>query len=495
MMLMDRLASSAARYPQRTAVEGPDGHFSYLDMALLADEAAVALDERDVGRGDRVGVWLDKSATAIAAMQGVLRVGAAYVPLDPMSPTARIASIVADCGLAAVFVSADRAAQLLAHGVDVPLVITGSGARPWPVKERTLPVRQRAQPDDLAYILYTSGSTGTPKGVCISEQNAAAFIDWAVAEIEPRPDDRLASHAPLHFDLSVFDVYAAFTVGATVCLVPEGIAYTAPRLAEWIAAEAISIWYSVPSALVLMMSAGGLLERPLPRLHTVVFAGEPFPLPRLKELVGAWPGVQFHNWYGPTETNVCTAWRVAELGARTCVPIGRATCGDRVWLRGQDGGPVADGELGEVMVDGPTVMLGYWGRKPQRGPYPTGDLARVDADGELVYAGRLDHMCKVRGHRVELGEIESGLLRHPAVREAVVVVRGEGLDARLVGFVVTGERLGLLSAKRHLAGLVPRYMIVDEVVAVDALPRTRNGKVDRRALVAGTTAVGGHDGS
>lgn len=476
--LAERVKAVARRSPDSPAVHDERGWTSYGVLDSLSNQVARALLAHGVKPGDRVGVWLDKSVWAVAAFQGTLRVGAAYVPLDPASPPSRILGIVDACALAAVVTEGARVGRVGARAVPLSAVMEQSGG-PVPEVPR--------QPDDLAYILYTSGSTGTPKGVCLTERNAAAFVDWAVGALAARESDVFSNHAPFHFDLSVLDLYAAFAVGAGVCLVPDGIAYAPARLVAFLAERQVTVWYSVPSALVLMLERGSLLERSLPALRTVCFAGEPFPTKHLRRLVEAWPHVAFWNLYGPTETNVCTAYAVTELAADRTepVPIGVAVSGDTVWAVGEDGQPVADGELGELWVDGPTVHAGYWGQPPHTGPYATGDLVRRQADGAYVYAGRRDHMVKVRGHRVELGDIEAALLELDGLDEVAVVVQGTGLDARLVAFAAatTGESLGLLAVKRHCAERLPRYMIVDEVRWLEGLPRTRNGKIDRRALL------------
>ena len=349
--------------------------------------------------------------------------------------------------------------------------------------------RPTIRPDDLAYILYTSGSTGRPKGVCISHGNAIAFVDWAVDALAARETDRFASHAPFHFDLSVLDLYAAFSVGAAVCLVPEGAAYAAEHLVRFIRDERITVWYSVPSAITLMMEHGGLLTEPPDSLRVLLFAGEPFPMKHLRRLREAWPRLTMWNLYGPTETNVCTAYEVGSPidPAWTSIPIGRAVSGDRVWAMTADGGEAQIGEEGELMVQGPTVFPGYWGQTPRSGEaYGTGDIVRVGGDGDFHFLGRRDNMVKVRGHRVELGEIESALLQHLSVQEAAAVVVGEGLTARLVVFLGIGELAAptLLDIKRLCAQRLPRYMIPDDAVSMVDLPRNRNGKVDRRALAA-----------
>ncbi|MCO5967367.1 amino acid adenylation domain-containing protein [Actinoallomurus soli] len=454
----------------RSSAPAVDG-VGYAELDARADALARELAALGVRRGDRVAFWLDKSPYAVAVMQAVLRLGAAYVPVDPVAPAGRAAAVIRDC--APRVVVSDRAGELRAEGITATTP-AGRPGGPLPAHDGT--------EDDLAYILYTSGSTGAPKGVCISHRNAMAFVEWAAGELGARPDDRFANHAPFHFDLSVLDLYVAFHAGASVQLIPREAAYAPRLLVEFLVQRGITVWYSVPSALVLMARDGGLLDVRPPALRALLFAGEPYPVTHLRRLREHLPGIRFLNLYGPTETNVCAFYEVTDLPAEP-VPIGTACSGDRIHAVREDGSAAAPGEEGELVVEGPTVMLGYWGRPPQTGPYPTGDRV-VLRDGVYHYLGRRDGMVKVRGHRIELGDVESALLTCPGVSEVAVVVSGAGLDARLVAYVVPGEdrRPNLLELKRHCADRLPRYMIVDSVRYVAALPRTGNGKTDRRRL-------------
>jgi clorobiocin biosynthesis protein CloN4 len=481
-LLTDVLREGVRRNPDGCAVRAPGGEISYRELDALANRLARALLERGVAPGHRVGIWMPKSIDAVAAMQAVLRLGAAYVPVDPLSPVARAQQILGDSEVSVCVTEPRRAAELS----EVPTLVVGDDSA-WlrDIPSTPLPPAP-VSPDSLAYILYTSGSTGRPKGVCISHRNALAFIDWAAAELRPSPADRLSSHAPFHFDLSVLDLYVAFGSGASVSLIPEGAAFVGPRLVDFVRRERITIWYSVPSALTLMMDTGGLLDPDPTSLTVILFAGEPFPIEPLRCLRARFPGVRMLNLYGPTETNVCTYHEVFEIPDDQVapVPIGAACSGDRVWAVKEDGSEAAVGESGELLADGPTVMLGYWGREPHRGPYHTGDIVeRLDARS-YRYLGRRDAMVKVRGHRVELGEVEAAVGAHPSVREAAAVAVGSGSDTRLVAAVSfrDGGSASLLELKRECAVRLPRYMIVHGLRELPALPRTPNGKVDRRAL-------------
>lgn len=495
MSLGKLLERSAERTPDAPAIRAPDGTLDYRGLDELSGRAAAALRELGVRRGDRVGIHCHKSLRAVAAMQGTLRLGASFVPIDPLGPATRTASIARDCEVAALVTTGARARELSAHGVSAPVLDVGSrgldGASGigWPDLEDLPPLDcLPARPDELAYVLYTSGSTGDPKGVCLTHENALAFVTWAAGVLEARPDDRFSNHAPFHFDLSVLDLYVPATVGASVSLVPQAAAYSPARLVDILTRDEISVWYSVPSVLILMMEHGRLLDASLPALRAIVFAGEPFPVAQLGRLRTAFRSSRLFNFYGPTETNVCTYYEVpTDFGAGDGpLPIGSECCGDVAWARRADGMDAKPGEEGELMVAGPTVMRGYWGREPLGDrPYATGDVVRVREDGSFVYLGRRDHMLKVRGHRMEPAEIERVLCAHPHISRAAVMVRGRGPDARLVAFLVAeGRRPSLLELKRHSATHLPVAMVVDETRYLDRMPLNGNGKTDRRALQA-----------
>jgi L-proline---[L-prolyl-carrier protein] ligase len=453
----------ARTLPDALAVAGPDASFTYAELDCLAARYAGSLTAAGVVKGDRVVLRLPKTARTVAIMQAVLRVGAVYVPIDPLTSESRIDRIIRDCRPALVI-----ADGTLSEGV--------AQIEPVPVG-----------PHDPAYILYTSGSTGEPKGVCLSHENAQAFIRWIADAIHPVPADRFANHAPFTFDLSVLDIYAAFHAGASVHLIPEAASFDAAVLNHFLRAQAITVWYSVPSVLRMMMADESFPVVSELSLRVLFFAGETFAIRQLRELRTAWNGVRFWNLYGPTETNVCTGYEVVDIAAdRTMpVPIGTACSGDRIWAETLSGDVARPGQEGELLVEGPTVMLGYWGAPPRgNAPYRTGDWVRRLDDENYQFLSRLDNMIKLRGYRVELGAIEAALALDPRIDQAAVVVEGEGLDAKLVAYLAGNDCPGLLEVKRICAERLPRYMIVDRVLPMSRLPLNGNGKVDRKLLKA-----------
>jgi L-proline---[L-prolyl-carrier protein] ligase len=486
------LRRAAAELPGRPAVVTPEGALTYAELDLLSARGAGALRELGVRPGDRVAVWAPKSERTVALLYAVMRAGAVYVPIDPLSPPARAGQVLDDAR-ARVLCADERRAAAAPPGLEVLDVDADLGGLD-PDAE------PRGRESDLAYVLYTSGSTGRPKGVMLTHGNALAFVEWAVGRFGVGSEDRVSSHAPFHFDLSVFDLYGASMAGAALHLMAPGEESLGASMAAAIRRERISVWYSVPSALIAL--AGAAEPADLVSLRTVLFAGEVFPMKHLRRLRDLVPDAVLANLYGPTETNVCTYHAVeGELpDGDEPLPIGRACENQEVVVLDDALAPVREGEVGELWVRGPTVMRGYWGdaeltaQRLQQNPlhddfpdpaYRTGDLVRRLPGGEYAFVGRRDHQVKSRGYRIELGEVEAVLLAHPAVREAAVVaVPDEAIGHRLVGYVASDEPLEELELKRHCAGALPRYMIPTSIVADGALPHTSTGKVDRRELAA-----------
>jgi acyl-coenzyme A synthetase/AMP-(fatty) acid ligase len=311
-----------------------------------------------------------------------------------------------------------------------------------------------------------------------------------------RRDDRFASHAPFHFDLSVFDLFASCRAGATLVVIGEALGKDPARLGAFLAERRPSVWYSAPSILALLTQYGGL-DRPgahAPRL--VLFAGEVFPIAPLRRLRALWPRADFWNLYGPTETNVCTYHEVTERPAADDppLPIGRACENVRCEVVDEAGSVVSGaGAEGELRVRGSNVASGYWGDPertargfPEPHVYRTGDVVQIlddSTDPRYRFAGRRDHLVKTRGYRVELGEVEAALYAHPQVDECVVVpVPDELLGNRLAAFCTSGDEPEAGELGRACRERLPAYMVPERIVVVASLPRTPNDKYDRRAL-------------
>ncbi|HOX24799.1 MAG TPA: amino acid adenylation domain-containing protein [Candidatus Krumholzibacteria bacterium] len=510
--LSTRLQEAFAAHADRPAVYAGNDLLTYADLARRAEVVRAHLAAAGIGRGDRVAFWMEKSFDALAVLLGALFAGAAYVPIDPRAPWLRAAAILGDCGPAALAVDALRAREIAAHRdeIDGGLLILQEGVDPLgPGAAAAIAAGAKAgdlaplSPEDPAYILYTSGSTGRPKGVVLSHRAALGFVDWSIATFSLGPDDRATSHAPFHFDLSTFDLFATLCSGGSVRLLGSVESMVYPYLVRMLPTWGITVWYSVPSALIGMLQHGALSGESWPQARVVLFAGEVFPTPWLARLRRALPRPRLFNLFGPTETNVCTYYEVGDVSPDETrpIPIGRicehldgAICDDA-------GREVAPGEEGNLLVGGDNLLTEYWGdpvltaRRLRADPRPgragvlfnTGDRVRAGADGNLIFLGRRDHQVKVRGYRVELGEIESVLHGLAGIADAAVVaVPDDGHGHRLLAYVVIAGGAGLEvgTIRSHLTERVPLYMVPEQITVVPQLPRTSTGKIDRVALAA-----------
>jgi amino acid adenylation domain-containing protein len=510
------LELAAERFPDRPAVVLPDNSsICYGELEDTANRVAGFLRDVGVGSGDRVGLLLPKSIEAVTAIFGILKAGAAYVPVDWTAPPGRCAAILSDCDVAAVFVDPRCAASiklLRTTGDSGPHLVwvdgggpdsgghTVSDATPW-ASVLEMPAETAgtngSSPNDLAYILYTSGSTGIPKGVMLSHRNAMSFVDWCSSVFQPDPADRFSSHAPFHFDLSVLDLFVSLKHGASVHLVPDDLGKDPRALGPFIADHAISVWYSTPSVLGLLAQFGGLdrLDCDGPRL--ALFAGEVFPVRHLRTLSVLWPRSEWFNLYGPTETNVCTFAHVTTPippDRMEPYPIGDLCSHCRGLVLDDDGRPAGPGEEGVLHIAGASVFAGYWNRPKENASafrdisgeqyYDTGDVVVTDPAEGLKYVGRRDRMVKRRGYRIELGEIDAALYTYADVRDVATIAQ---LDAngevRIVSCIVTGEsRPSIIDLKRFASERLPSYMSPDVFHFFDSLPRTSTDKIDHRAI-------------
>ncbi len=516
-VLHQLLTESAARRPDAEAVRLLDQALTYAELEKLSNQLAHALIEIGVVPGDRIGIYLQKSPAAIASIFGIMKTGACYVPVDPNAPGLRLAEIARQCGFRVLITSFSLYEKLSAAFLDeCPMAaiffIDKSPDTALPAPAFTfadsLPSQPAAPPavnvidQDLAYILFTSGSTGSPKGVMLSHLNALTFVNWACDTFAISGTDRLSSHAPLNFDLSVFDIFAAVKAGAAISLVPEGLSVFPVQLSSFIQNQRITVWYSVPMVLT-MLTRGKLHERDLSRLRLVLFAGEVFPIKHLRNLRRMLPKPRMANLYGPTETNVCTWYEVGQIpeNQTTPIPIGKA-CANMTVVAIDEAGRrvVAPGEEGLLYACGSNVMQGYYGRPSESAAcfisnpfapgrdeklYCTGDWVTLDEKGHFLLIGRKDHMIKTRGYRVELGEIEAVMVAHPAVNEAVALAIPDEAIGNTIRAIVTINNSDLLTStelKRHCAEKLPPYMVPEEVEFRDTLPRTGTGKIDRQRL-------------
>lgn len=481
--IVDAFLEQVSKRPEKVAVRDGGKELTYAELARAAWGISRALDKRGIKEGDLVALCVDRSADMVAALLGILGSGAAYIPVDPDYPPDRIAGMTAKARL--VIVDEETEDAIGGSGPERVLLADLRGEAP---SSEALPGRARA--DARAYVLFTSGSTGVPKGVEVTHRNLVNFIESMRSDPGLSEEDVLCAVVTLSFDIAGYEMYVPLASGATIVVADRETAQDGRDLAELMRKNRVTVLQATPSTYRLL-KAGGFDPSGLRAL----VGGELFPVDLATWLVES--GATVTNCYGPTET---TIWSTIQpvLEPVNPIPIGRPIDNTTVYVVDPNGEPCAVGAFGELWIGGAGVAWGYLDQPgvtaerfladPFRDGarvYRTGDKARFRHDGVLEYAGRDDDQVKVRGHRIEIGEIEAAINKHPAVAEgAVGVVREPGADARLVALVVT-KRGGSITAtelRKHLRRSLPDAMIPQALVEVASLPRTPNGKLDRRAL-------------
>lgn len=495
------LERGALMHPQWTAVVDEHGTRSYGQLFEMSRRVATALTAcvphaLETGTAQPVAVYMEKGADMLAACFGALMAGGFYVPLDPSLPCDRVRGIAAQLGDPPIIASQETIAaargtfsaarvlaveDLLAHAVDDALLAARAGA---------------IVDTDPAYVLFTSGSTGAPKGVAVSHRAILAFIGTFVATFGITADDVLGNQAPFDFDVSVKDIYGALAAGATIAVLPRRLFSEPAALVDALAAHGVTVMVWAAAALCLLSALHGLEHRDLPQVRLVMFSGEVMPMKHLRRWMERLPRARFVNLYGPTEVTCNCLYHVVERGRayEEGLPLGVPFTNRRVLVLDSAGAPVTQpGDTGEICVGGSALALGYWGDRERtraafvQNPcnaalpetiYRTGDLARIGADGELYFSGRVDNQIKHLGHRIELEEIDAAFERVPGVERCrcVYVERRQQIVAFYEGTAAAG------TMRHAVAHVLPAPWVPARIEHVEAMPLTKNGKVDRAAL-------------
>lgn len=488
------ILQQAANNPGGVAIQFPfeKRNLSYGQLYAQARGITLALERLSLPRGSIVALYLDKSPEAIAAILGILMAELAYLPLDVDAPDSRNQFIIEQSQAQAV---------LTREETDPPFY---TQAVPFNKFEGLALYRSSAVasglklPEGLAYVLYTSGSTGVPKGVMVTHTAALAFVDWARDTFVLRPEDTLTSIAPLHFDLSIFDIFAGLSAGCTLLLLTPSESKNPLLLSSYIAEYGVTTIYATPTLLQLMPRFGKAGRYDHSKLRQVLFAGEVFPIPALRALQGIWPAAKFYNLYGPTETNVCTWHPLPPTGTddrQAPYPIGQPCPYDQCAILQEDGS-ISDKLTGngELLVAGASVMAGYLGMPDQtrqalvahqgRMWYKTGDLVEVDSNGDLFYRGRRGRMVKRRGYRIELGEIETALHQHEAIAQVACLAleKEQSVTGIWVFYTAPEGALPHTRLTAFLSDRIPEYMLPDRFVHLPEIPQTSSQKTNYQAL-------------
>ena len=485
--------AQVARRPQAVAVVDEEEELSYGELNRRANQVAHYLRKQGVGAETLVGICMERSVAMVVGLLGIVKAGGAYVPLDPSYPRERLAYMLADAGVQILLTQERVIERLPESGLAVISLDSARGELSGESEEN--PVHER-RAGDLAYVIYTSGSTGRPKGVEIEQRGLLNLLGWHQEYYEVGAGDRASQLASQAFDASVWEIWPYLTAGASLYIVDEETRASATQLLSWLSKEQITLSF-MPTPL-----AEAVLAEELPaglRLRALLTGGD-----RLHR--GGWSGLPFRlvNHYGPTESTVVATCGEMSAEQEGAPPIGRPIANTEVYILDGQQQLVPIGVVGELYIGGAGLARGYrqrpeltaekFVRHPFRAAagarlYRTGDLGRYLANGEIEYVGRIDQQVKVRGFRIELGEIENVISEHGGVREAVVEVKGEQAERRLVAYVVkeangAGPREGINAAqlREYLRKKLPEYMVPASFVITDQLPLTPNGKVDRRAL-------------
>jgi amino acid adenylation domain-containing protein len=523
--------AQARRTPEAVAVAVAGEAWSYARLAGHSDRLALHLQALGAGPGTLVAIFMDRRPEMISAVLAVAKAGAAYVPLDPSLPRARVALLLATHGIRLVVADGPGVLALrelpagsLAHVTSVEPEVAAVQAPPawreWGAKDWPTPAGDRARAgtaDDVAYVIFTSGSTGTPKGVVVRHRPVVNLIEWVNRTFQVGPADRVLCVSSLSFDLSVYDIFGVLAAGGTVRLASSAELRDPEGLVQLLADEPITLWNSAPAMLQQLVPLFPGLRKAEPRLRLALLSGDWIPLTLPDDLRGVCPGVQVIALGGATEAVVWSNFFVVgQLDpAWVSIPYGRPIQNARYYVLDDARQPCPVGVAGDLYIGGECLSSGYlhdpeltaarflpdpFVSPPGGRMYRTGDRARFFPDGNLEFLGRLDDQVKIRGFRIELGEIEAALRAHPAVQDCAVVAVGERHARRIVAYLVTRVPLEDLESRRpgrerdalraYLRERLPEYMVPAQLVACERLLVTANGKLDRRALPAPDASAG-----
>lgn len=489
--------AQVARTPDAVALVDGCSSLSYRELNARANILARRLQDSGAGPDRVVAICLRRTADMMVAVLAVLKSGAGYLPLDPTYPHERLQFMLDDARALALVTQDALVGMFPASGHELIVLDQGPGTRGSPENLQT-----KTAAEHLAYLIYTSGSTGRPKGVAMTHGPLVNLLDWQCRNSAMGPGDRTVQFTSLSFDVSFQEIFSTWCSGGSLVLITEELRYSPRDLLDFLESERINRLFLPFVALQQLADAASARARLSLSLREVITAGEQLQItPQIRELFSRLGGCSLHNHYGPSETHVVTAYTLVGDPAQwpALPPIGKAIDGVGVYLLDESGRPVSDQESGEIYISGVALARGYHERPDEtlerfvpdpfaegagQRMYKTGDLARVQADGNIHFLGRIDHQIKIRGYRVELGEIETVLAAHRGVRECIVDAKeSRPGETKLVAYVVGHvDQRSVGALKDYLRLELPEYMVPSAFCILDRFPLTPSGKIDRRAL-------------
>lgn len=512
-LLPHSITQSALQFPERPAFSCGAHVLTYRQMENRMNQLAGLLYQQGIRKGDRVGIYLNRSIETAIAIYGIMQAGAVYVPIDPKAPIERSQFLIEECGVEILISNPTQKRNLekIIESQAALKTIIGINETSWSVSTIDWQEVYNCSVDfvrpfsllekDLAYIIYTSGSTGKPKGIMHTHYSGLSYARLSANTYNITAQDRIGNHAPIHFDISTLGYFTGPLVGACTVICSDAHTIFPASLGQLIEKEKISIWYSVPLALIQMLQNGILDDKAMPDLRWVLYGGEPFPTKYLKTLMEQWSQTQFSNVYGPAEVNQCTYYHLPSIPENDDpIPIGTIWGNTEYLIVDDSGNTVPSGETGELLVRSATQMSGYWNnpkltndslfrRRLPSGEehlfYKTGDLVMEDTDGLMHFLGRKDFQVKIRGYRVELDSVEACLVAHDAVSEAAVYpvrISEESRQIEAAVILKPTANIGTKELLNFLKSKLPFYAVPEKIKLVDDFPRTTSGKIKRTAL-------------
>lgn len=495
---VELLDIAAEKYSDRVAFRDAYGEITFAELQTASRKLATALMKNtDTGRTRPVMVYMPKSIKSIVSFMGSMYAGSPYVPMDYAVPVARFCATAQNLCPTAVITDEAGREKLKDAGIDMAILVYDELIDCDADNDAVDAVLNTATDLDAAYIMYTSGSTGTPKGVTISHRAVLDYTKWLTDTFDIEKDSVIGMQSAFHFDNSVFDMFATLYVGCTTVIIPEVLFMYPEKLFDFLDEENISIIFWVPTVMISVANSGILSRKKLKNLKLILFAGEVMPIRQLNEWIDNYPDCKFVNMYGPTEATDIVLYYVVdrEFTAGETLPIGIPCANMKALILDADGNLCKKGEQGELCIGGSGISSGYWNspeitqkafiqnplnNKYRDRLYRTGDLVYEAEDGNIIFCGRADSQIKLRGNRIELGDIEAAAAAMDNIKNCCAMFSHETEEIFL--FLETDAEIIQRKFNMELKKVLPAYMIPQKIVSMQSFPHTPSGKIDRQLL-------------